>query len=482
MLSYVYRSIIFFTVSVFSFSAYTQAYWTRTYGGGDEEAGMSLVETPDSGYLVVGITGSYGNGASDAYILKTDSVGQFVWHKTYGGANVDVAQKVLKVSGGGYFVAGYSNSYTLDYDFWIIRLDENGDSLWTKKIGGDDWDRAYSAVSDDNGSYFVVGETYSGNNLFSDGLIVKIDDFGDTLWTRTFRLPGNESFRDVVKISDTRYAAVGTTEQGVTKDGFLLFFDSAGTFLDTVYYDYGKDEFLTSMAIAPNGEMMLGGYYHYDERAFPRSLQIKVDTLGAVFFYLMPDTMDEFGMQILSYGHYAGSTFFFCGHSFYKSTSDHQAVVLKSWPDGYPEWLRSYGLFPQDESANAVIKTYDNGFLAVGYTKSYGPGTQALLMYKIAADGFAVNSTVVDIEEIAISHDGISVYPNPASDQVTFSATNDFSLRLLSSDGKEVSIGSHTKGNLYTISTSRFTSGYYYGEMRFTDGSVHYEKIYILSK
>lgn len=464
-----------------SATVWAQANWSRTYGGMYEEAGLSVVETPDTGYMLVGLTGSYGNGASDAYLLKTDRYGQLQWFKTYGGANVDVGRKIIPAFGGGYLIAGYSNSATMDYNFWILRINATGDTLWTREVGRADWDRAYSAVGDGYGNYFIAGETYSGNNQYTDGWLVKMNDSGDTLWTKSFSLPGNEYFRDVVKISDTRYAAVGSTVDVITQesDGFVLFFDADGNAIDTVYYDYSFSEHLNCAAVSPaDKKMMLGGYYTYDTTNFAKSIQIKVDSTGQVIFQLLAGTADDFGMHILSYGHYQSDIFFFCGRSSYKTSGDHQAVVLKSAFDGYPEWIRNYGTIGPDDGVDAVIKTYDNGFLAVGFTQSYGPGTQALLMFKIASDGSVSNTTTVSVKENTLP-EGLAVYPNPATEQVVFKAQNDFSLKLYDANGRALSIGTLPLGNQYTVSVAHLGAGHYFGEMRFADGSIHVEKIYI---
>lgn len=461
--------------------ASAQANWNRTYGGMYDDAALSVVETPDTGYMLVGLTGSFGNGASDAYLLKTDSVGQLQWFKTYGGAGVDVGRKIIPAFGGGYLIAGYTNSATLDYNFWVLRIDASGDTLWTREPGRADWDRAYSAVGDGAGNYFIAGETYSGNNQFTDGWLVKMDDAGDTLWTKSFSLPGNEYFRDVVKLSDTRYAAIGSKEEvsGPESDGFVLFFDADGTSIDTVYYDYGFGEHLNCAAVSPaDKKMMLGGYYTYDTTNFAKSIQINVDSTGQVIFQLLAGTADDFGMHILSYGHYENDRYFFCGRSSYKTSGDHQGIIIKSNPDGYPEWIRNYGTIGPDDGVDAVIKTYDGGFLGVGFTRSYGPGTQALLMFKVAVDGTGANNTFVSVKENTLPA-GLAVYPNPATEQVLFKADADFSLRLYDAKGRAISLGAMYLGNQYTVPVAQLAPGYYFGEMRFADGSIHVEKIYI---
>lgn len=458
-----------------------QSFWSRTYGGANDDNAMSVVETPDTGYLVVGYTGSFGNGASDAFLLKTDSIGQYQWQKTYGAANIDVVEKIIACPSGGYLLAGYSNSYTLDYDAWVLKVDDLGDTLWTRKIGQEDWDRIYSATNAGYGEYILAGESYSGNNQYEDGYLIKLNDNGDTLWTQLFSLSGNESFKDIIKISETRYAVVGTTEniQTQERDGFLLLFDSNGNHLDTIFYDYGYKEFLNAMAMDPtNNSLMLGGYYYYDTTNFSKSIQIKVDSTGNEIFHVLAPTADDFGMHILSYGYFSSDIFFFCGRSFYKNSGDHQGVALKSFSDGYPEYMRSYGTIGPDDGLNEIIKTYDGGLLGVGFTKSFGPGTQALLLYKIASDANVSSQTLVDIQESDIT-EKIEVYPIPANNEIIFKAPDEFRLELIDMGGRKINSQRSSNGQL-VLAVSQVQQGVYWARMLFPDGSAYVKKVYII--
>lgn len=460
---------------------FAQSTWHHTYGGMSDDGGLGLIETPDSGYIVVGYTGSFGSGASDAYLIKTDSLGIFQWYKTYGGANVDIAQKIIKAQTNGYILAGYSNSNTLDYDMWILRLNENADTIWTKKIGGPDWDRANAVVSCEDGTYILAGETYSGNNQFADGMLIKFDDTGLELWTATFSLPGNQSFNDIVRISPTRYAVTGSTENSITleSDGFLLFLDENGNFLDTIYFDTGNNEYLQAMAIAPDFDIMLGGYYTYDSTAFPKSIQIKTDTLGQVQFTLPGPIPDDYGMQILSYGHFTGDIFFFAGRSFYKSSEDHQAVFFRSFFDGFPEWFKNYGIIGKDDGYNAVIKSYDNGFVCTGFTQSFGPGTQALLLSKINAQGDINSGTTVDINEHALISESanINVYPNPSDRIFYILSPVEFTYRVLDVNARPIRVLNSSPNLNAELDMSGHKAGFYFIEMTFADGSIRYHKI-----
>lgn len=103
--------------------------WNQTYGdgGANTDAAKSIIQTSDGGYAIAGITYSFGSGASDFWVVKTDSTGNVQWSQTYGGPNYDFPCSIVQTSEGGYAIAGYTNSYGAGgYDFWLIKTDENG--------------------------------------------------------------------------------------------------------------------------------------------------------------------------------------------------------------------------------------------------------------------------------------------------------------------------------------------------------------------
>jgi hypothetical protein len=96
--------------------------WQKTYGGGSNESAKSIQQTTDSGYIVAG------SGFGGFWVLKLDTSGNVQWQKTYGGASLDSARSIQQAADGGYIVAGYTNSFGAgDWDFWILKLDANGE-------------------------------------------------------------------------------------------------------------------------------------------------------------------------------------------------------------------------------------------------------------------------------------------------------------------------------------------------------------------
>jgi len=101
--------------------------WNQTYGGTSDDVAYALVQTGDGGFAVAGSTYSYGAGLSDFWLIKTDATGNHLWNKTYGGANYDWANGLAHTADGGYALAGITGSFGAgNNDFWLVKTDENG--------------------------------------------------------------------------------------------------------------------------------------------------------------------------------------------------------------------------------------------------------------------------------------------------------------------------------------------------------------------
>jgi hypothetical protein len=186
--------------------------WTRTYGGASGDAASSVVQTNDGGYALAGYTASYGAGSWDFWLVKTDSAGNPQWNKTYGGASGDGAHSVVQTSDGGYAIAGYTGSYGAgSADFWLVKTDSVGNQQWTRTYGGADDDDAYSLVQTGDGGYALAGYTASYGAGSWDFWLVKTDSAGNQQWTRTYGGTSNEQVNSVVQTGDGGYAIAGYT-------------------------------------------------------------------------------------------------------------------------------------------------------------------------------------------------------------------------------------------------------------------------------
>jgi len=153
--------------------------WERSLGGSGIEISQDIAKTKDGGYVITGNTFSSdtdvskNNGESDFWLIKLDADGNLVWEKSYGGTQFDAAQSVVASKDGGYIITGNSKSNDLDAtansgenDIWLIKTNASGNLIWQKSFGGTELDFGFDAIETVEGGIVLIGETASAD--FSD--------------------------------------------------------------------------------------------------------------------------------------------------------------------------------------------------------------------------------------------------------------------------------------------------------------------------
>jgi parallel beta-helix repeat protein len=131
--------------------------WDRTYGGGGDDVAYSVVQTTDGGYILAGSTSSFGAGYDDVWLVKTDTSGGMQWNKTFGGADGDVGISVIQTVDGGYAVLGTTWSFGVYYDDpWLIKTDAQGNMQWDKVFEGSSNDGGHSLIQTKDKGYALL--------------------------------------------------------------------------------------------------------------------------------------------------------------------------------------------------------------------------------------------------------------------------------------------------------------------------------------
>ncbi len=150
--------------------------WTRTYGGTCDDAGNSVQQTSDGGFIITGWTESNLDTIYEVYLIRTNSSGDTLWTKTYGGNDFGIGTSVQQMSDGGFFIGGVTGSLNArNYDVYLIRTDKTGDTLWTETYGGDKDDICYSAQITKDDGFIIVGETGSFGDTLGDVYLIRLD-------------------------------------------------------------------------------------------------------------------------------------------------------------------------------------------------------------------------------------------------------------------------------------------------------------------
>ena len=183
--------------------------WAKTFGGAGGESGMSVREAFD-GYIAVGSTGSFGEGYSSIYAVKTNLNGDSVWVKTFGGPKSDIGFGVEISNLGDYIIAGATGSYGQGYnDAYILDITPSGDVVWEKTYGGLKDDRAYSVCTTPGGDLIVAGTTESSGQGAVDIYLLRLNPIGDLVWNKTFGGTLSDYARSVAVDSKGNYILAG---------------------------------------------------------------------------------------------------------------------------------------------------------------------------------------------------------------------------------------------------------------------------------
>lgn len=202
--------------------------WEKNYGGTGDDRVCSIELSNDNGFIVAGysesddvdVSESIGYGENNVWIFKIDDNGEIVWDRTYGGDSEDVASEMKKDESGNFLVAGASGSFNnlAGENFYVIKFDDDGNTIWEKDYGGSFYDVASSIITS-NDEYFVSGRVNSGNGDvesadygWSDFWVIKLNQGGELIWEQVYGGSEREEALLVSECSENgKFLIVGTT-------------------------------------------------------------------------------------------------------------------------------------------------------------------------------------------------------------------------------------------------------------------------------
>ncbi|MDF9796525.1 hypothetical protein OKW21_001788 [Catalinimonas alkaloidigena] len=278
--------------------------WDKTFGSEGFDGFSSMAQATDGGYLIGGNSSASASGDKsennkggiDFWILKVDANGNKIWDKTFGGSDNDLMTCILTSSIGGYLLGGYSNSSASsdktedskgDYDFWLVHIDANGNKLWDKTLGGSEDDRLTSIKSNQKGGYLLGG--YSNSSASSDKTedskgdydfwLVHIDQNGQTNWDKTLGGNSSDQLRDVLLTPEGEYLLGGSSKSSISGDKtglnkgntdfWVVKLDTHGNKIWDKSLGSEIYEYLSSLTKASDEGYILGGFnIDYDQEPF----------------------------------------------------------------------------------------------------------------------------------------------------------------------------------------------------------------------
>lgn len=373
-------------LDIISAAPNTKKTFEKTYGGKYDDEAKSIIALKD-GYLLVGETQSFGEGNSDAYIIKVDKLGNKVYSAAYGGRNADVANAVVEMDDG-FMLAGTTGSFgNRVQSLYMLKITKDGNMAWQKgfysdkddyyagndlvkisdnnvlvagtedhvsffssevniylnaidtqgkrngikRYGGEDPERANSIISVADG-YVIAGESDTWGHGRLDAYVIKIDKDGNRIWHNAFGFDDDETANQIIATRDGGYIIVGSTDSDykTQKNVYVVKMSADGTREWQSFYGTRENDEGFGIVEAENGYVIAGytkGTENYDSNVY----LLKIDNGGGLI------------------------------------------------------WQRTYGS-SKDDRASAIIKV-DDGFVISGYSTSIESHSKDVYLLKVDKNG-----------------------------------------------------------------------------------------------
>lgn len=420
----------FFLFIFLSGSLSAQSTFYKNYDYAGDDFGNFVIETSDGGFAIIGSTNSLGAGNYDVWLLKTDSSGDTLWTKTYGGSDDDEGYCLRETSDNGFIIAAYKTIPQHYRDGWIIKTDATGNIDWEYTFGTElNGESASSIINADNNSFIVSG------NLNSKSYVFKIDDEGNVFWEQTYFPAQSSSTSSICQTSDG-FAVAGSFQMVSAGNWFpnLFTIDTDGNLGYQLTYFPNAGGFYFIVADL-NGDMIFGGDDNGENVVYKNSSN---------------------GLQEWNYRYYhevwyehVTSAVVASDNNIIITDNTYDASLRKiNTATGDTLWTRTSTFYNDYPKYTNLTTTSDNGLIITGYTYNHG-----LILVKTMQNG-----SMTGIENQKSIQKSISLnqnFPNP------FSKKTELSFNLSKAESIELYITDLNNKRIKTLLKEPLAPGVY---------------------
>ena len=488
--------------------------WQSCFGGSEYDEGIKILKE-NNGYLLFSdtysidgqVTGNHGE--TDIWVVRTDTVGNVQWSKTYGGSDYDYLTQAMPLSDGSFIMAGYSlsNNGTVSgnhggSDYWVVKIDSLGTIIWQKCHGGSANDNCEAMDMTSDSGFICNGWSYSndgdvsGNHGLYDFWVARLFKNGNLKWENSFGGTWADYGEAVVSTGDGGSILAGgsgstdgdvlCTYHGGVNDFWVVKLDSLGSLEWQQCYGGSQHDFANLVQPLPAGGYLIAGNTQSNDLQVSgnHGMQdfwvIRIDQSGVLLNQkCFGGSNDESPhvLKALSDGNFliAGRTLSNDGDV----SGNHgwgDIWIIKISPDLDLLWQQCVG-GEGDENISDLIEINPGQYVAIGSTSSTlfssgnvrcsGWGVQDVWVFSLT------DSTVVGTTNKTIEPKILSVYPDPADDEVSFEyklpgiLPGTF-LEIFTETGKCIeSIPINERSGKVTLNSSRIPSGLYFYMLNF---------------
>jgi len=481
--------VLFFSLSYASLFA-QQGTFLRIYTGGSYEEGVAAFHLPDNTYRLVGNTGSYGWGNTNVWFLALDSNANFMWHKTFGIGGLDKAEAAVMDKNGNIYITGTSSSQTsMSYQMFLMGVDTVGTLFTHKYYGGSDWDFGHDLCIVNDSLLMLAGESYSHGNGQGDAWMLMLKNNGDSVWSKTIGGAKNDAFFGVNYKSNYGFAFIGKSKSE-GNGSYNPFVYHTNYYGDSIWYWSRLDTTdggFNDLTYTNDTDIVVVGYQRDTNDLFNDVSVMKLSSDGELLWNRLSLKYDEessYSSVIIN-----GDTIVATGYTtaYGHGEKDIDLIQLKN-TGGW--WIKNifvgrikseYGYFLSKDTIGGIH------YLVVGTTDGYDLTHTGIIFMRTNEELLCDTTPILDVPSnyFSINKNRISysVFPNPVSDEINISVSgmqNNTSaiISLVNNLGKLL-YSKRIDGNIpvYKLDVSNLSFGVYF--IIYDDGISSIRKIII---
>ncbi|MGB6606374.1 MAG: hypothetical protein WBF28_01010, partial [Atribacterota bacterium] len=379
--------------------------WDKTFGGNGEDMGFSIIQTKNGGYAIAGYAifprkekkddwrSKLGyiilekSKRQDFWIIKLDKNGNKEWDEVFGENGPDIANSIIRTKDGGYAVAGFIwTIYAEKQDIWIIKLDENGNKEWDKTFDKDKNDVAYSIIQTKDGGYAIAAST--GFKLWGEAncWVIKLDAKGNMEWDKNFGGIGWDEIYSIIQTKSGGFIAAGSSwSKGAGRgDIYVVKLNKRGDLVWDKTFGGSDYDDARSIIQTDDGGYAVTGFTVLEDTGDRDSWVIKLDKDGnKVWDKTLGGTSEDWANSIIQN---KNGDYVVVGWTKSMGAGKTDIWIVKLNKNGDLLWDKTFGGSENDE-AHSVIQTDDGGYAVAGWTKSKGAGNSDVWVLKLDENG-----------------------------------------------------------------------------------------------
>jgi len=382
--------------------------WDRTYDNDETDRALSIAPTIDNGYIVAGTTGSLEE--SNTWILKLNEFGDTIWSKIYGESTFGGAFSIIETSDGNFIFTGYkspTNNY-FDFYIYILKLDEDGNTIWDYSYSGGNRVGTDIIETIDEG-FIILGRNYTF--VANEIILIKLNQDGQLVWDKNYNFQGSPYLMyEIIETQDSGFMLIGEKSGLTDQDIWIMKTDQNGDSTWSKTINYQGNDVGYSIKQLENGDFIIAANSGTNEYGQNHLLTYKLYSSGEIDW--VKSYFDNAFFSSSSIISTSDGNFFTTGR-ISQQVGVKGIFLFKQNSFGDSTWLRTFERGAYGGSSE-IHQTGDDGYIISGYVSNNGSGSDKdAWVLKLNESGLVKIKSELHLPQIHIT-----LFPNPANDFV----------------------------------------------------------------